>query len=131
MILTCTIFIQILKETYFFNGRKNDQVGSGSVINWPGARILIHNSGLRIRGSAFGFVRNIHGSGTALLRINLKVYCRFFLPALLLTADPSLHISRVFEYTENKMLNKNIDHNFLNKRQVKIPAIFFQKIIRT
>jgi hypothetical protein len=35
--------------TYFFNGPKNDHVGSGSVINWPpGSRS----------------VRNISGSGT-------------------------------------------------------------------
>jgi hypothetical protein len=99
------------------------------VINWPGARILIHNSGLRIRGSAFGFVRNIYGSGTALLRINLKVYCRFFLPALLLAADPSLHISRVFEYTENKMLNKNIDPHLFNKHLENIASTSFLKII--
>ncbi len=98
------------------------------MINWHGARILIHNSGLQIRGSGSGFVRNIYGSGK-LLRINLKVYCRFFLPALLLAGDPSLHISRVFEYTENKMLNKNIDPQLFSKYKENIPSTSFLKII--
>jgi hypothetical protein len=50
------------------------------------------------------------------------------LPALLLAAGPSLHIGRVFEYTENKMLNKNIDPQLFNEYQENKLATFFQKI---
>jgi hypothetical protein len=50
------------------------------------------------------------------------------LPALLLAAGPSLHISRVFEYTENKKLNKNIDPHLIIKYLESKLATFFQKI---